>query len=157
MNPADDGIDIMRSRISRASRQPPPPRRPAPSAPPERPEERVSAELPEEDAGSTPERGRGEPRDPQPPKRRAPARTTARVLSPDEASANLAIRVRRSLDERLADVIYELRREGVRTSKVELVEMLLYELPDTVTPDLRKRLARFREVAPRGTSGPLDS
>jgi len=78
------------------------------------------------------------------------------MLRPDDPSANLAIRVRRPLDERMAELIHQFRREGVRTSKVELIEMLLYELPEGVSPDLRKRLAGFREQAPRGGTSPLD-
>ncbi|MDJ0976872.1 MAG: hypothetical protein QNJ98_20620 [Planctomycetota bacterium] len=65
--------------------------------------------------------------------------------------------MRRPLDDRLAELIHQLRREGVRTSKVELIEMLLYELPEELTPDVRSRLARFREAAPRGSAGPLDA
>jgi hypothetical protein len=68
---------------------------------------------------------------------------------PDEPLANLAVRVRRSLDARLGDLIYELRRDGVRTSKVELVELLLWELPAEPSADLRRRLADFRQHAPR--------
>lgn len=76
-------------------------------------------------------------------------------LAPDLPAVNLAIRVRRPLDDRLADLIHALRVDGVRTSKVELVEMLLWELPEGDAPDLVRRLARFREWAPRGASAPL--
>jgi len=38
----------------------------------------------------------------------------------------------------------------VRSSKVELIEMLLWELPDVPDDDLRARLASFRTAAPRG-------
>ncbi len=69
---------------------------------------------------------------------------------------NLAIRVRKPLDDRLADVIYQLRGDGVRTSKVELIEMLLWEMPDDQLPALRERLRQFREWAPRGTGGPIE-
>ena len=48
-------------------------------------------------------------------------------LAPDLPPVNLAIRVRKPLDDALADAIHALRREGVRTSKVELIEMLLWE------------------------------
>ncbi|MHB8618269.1 MAG: hypothetical protein ACYDAG_01655 [Chloroflexota bacterium] len=68
---------------------------------------------------------------------------------PDEPLANLMIRVRRSLDERLADLVHELKRHGVRTSKAELVEMLLWDLPAHPTGDLRTRLGIFRQLAPR--------
>lgn len=64
---------------------------------------------------------------------------------------NLAIRVRRPLDDRLADLIHELRGVGVRTSKVELVELLLWELPagEAAPADLIERLRAFRSKAAR--------
>jgi hypothetical protein len=68
---------------------------------------------------------------------------------------NLAIRVRKPLDDRLAEVIHQLRQDGVRTSKVELIEMLLWEMPDDQLPGLRERLRQFRDWAPRGTGAPL--
>jgi hypothetical protein len=72
-------------------------------------------------------------------------------LAPDVPPVNLAIRVRRPLDDRLADLIHTLRGRGVRTSKVELIEMLLWELPEPATgaDDLMERLGRFRTKAPR--------
>ena len=76
-------------------------------------------------------------------------------LAADLPPANLAIRVRRPLDERLADLIHALRRDGVRTSKVEMIEMLLWELPEDDHPAVRERLRRFREWAPRGAGAPL--
>ena len=76
-------------------------------------------------------------------------------LEPDLPPVNLAIRVRKPLDDRLADLIHELRGAGVRTSKVELIEMLLWELPEDQLPALRERLRQFRDWAPRGTSAPL--
>jgi hypothetical protein len=81
----------------------------------------------------------------------APAR-----LAPDLPPVNLAIRVRKPLDDRLADLIHALRREGVRTSKVELIEMLLWELPEADAPGARARLRRFRAFAPRGAGAPLE-
>jgi hypothetical protein len=73
------------------------------------------------------------------------------TMAPDLPAVNLAIRVRRPLDDRLADLIHALRQAGVRTSKVEMVELLLWELPDRPTEDLRARLAAFRGAAPRGS------
>ena len=78
-------------------------------------------------------------------------------LEADLPPVNLAIRVRRPLDDRLAEVIHGLRQEGVRTSKVELIEMLLWEMPDDQVPALRERLRQFRDWAPRGTGAPLDA
>jgi hypothetical protein len=43
----------------------------------------------------------------------------------------------------------------VRTSKVELIEMLLWELPDGRAEAVRERLRRFRDCAPRGAGAPL--
>lgn len=76
-------------------------------------------------------------------------------LSPGAPPVNLAIRVRRPLDDRLAEMIHQLRRAGVRTSKVELIELLLWEMPDDDVAAVRARLARFREWAPRGTGAPI--
>ena len=76
-------------------------------------------------------------------------------LGADLPPVNLAIRVRKPLDDRLAEVIHQLRQEGVRTSKVELIEMLLWEMPDDQPGALRERLRQFRDWAPRGTSAPL--
>jgi hypothetical protein len=143
------GIDLMRRRMERASRRPPPPRRPAggeeatagegggvsaaPAAPADQPAPAPTARRPAR--AQAPESG--------------PAR-----LAPDLPPVNLAIRVRKPLDDRLAELIHALRRAGVRTSKVELIEMLLWELPDDV-PGARERLRRFRAYAPRGAGAPF--
>ena len=143
------GIDLMRRRIERASRQPPPPRRAAavpevaetnPANPPPEPAAPVGAE----------EAAPG----PRPTRARRPARMR---LSADLPPVNLAIRVRKPLDDRLAEIIHQLRVDGVRTSKVELIEMLLWELPDDQLAAVRERLRQFRDCAPRGTSGPLEA
>lgn len=70
---------------------------------------------------------------------------------PNERAANLAVRVRQSVDERLVELLFNLRRAGVRSSKAELVEMLVWELPAEPTEEFRGRLAAFRERAPRDT------
>lgn len=76
-------------------------------------------------------------------------------LGADLPPVNLAIRVRKPLDDRLAEVIHQLRGDGVRTSKVELIEMLLWEMPGDEPSVIRERLRRFRDWAPRGTGAPL--
>lgn len=150
------GIEVMRSRIQRASRKPPPTRRPqttpaaAPPAPDAAPAVVDTQPLPPDDAvvDSTPAA-------PVPVARRRgvrPARKSDGARIPADAPAvNLAIRVRRPLDDRLADLIHELRGLGVRTSKVELVELLLWELPadETAAGELMERLRRFRARAAR--------
>jgi hypothetical protein len=70
-------------------------------------------------------------------------------LEPDEPTANYAVRVRRSLDDLVAWRLAELRRQGARASKVELTEMLLWELADAESDDIVARLERFRGYAPR--------
>lgn len=78
-------------------------------------------------------------------------------LAPDLPPVNLAIRVRQPLDDRLVDLIHALRGRGVRTSKVELIEMLLWELPESPggVDDLMERLGRFRTRAPRALSSAI--
>jgi hypothetical protein len=70
-------------------------------------------------------------------------------LDPDEPSANYAVRVRRTLDDLVAWRLAELRRNGVRCSKVELTEMLLWEIADIDVTGLTARLKAFREHASR--------
>jgi hypothetical protein len=70
-------------------------------------------------------------------------------LDPDEPSANYAVRVRRTLDELVAWRLAELRRNGVRCSKVELTEMLLWEIADVDVAELSARLRAFRQHASR--------
>lgn len=148
------GIDLMRRRIERASRQAPPSRRPAvpddttsalpaaaaPPAPTPVPAEEAAPVAPASPARAPARRGRGA----------APVR-----LGADLPPVNLAIRVRKPLDDRLAEVIHQLRGDGVRTSKVELIEMLLWEMPGDEPSVIRERLRRFRDWAPRGTGAPL--
>jgi hypothetical protein len=145
------GIDLMRRRMERASRRPPPSRRPAAAAVPGPVGQGGEPATPAPAAGAAvtpaPAPGAGS--------RRARAAAPAR-LAPDLPPVNLAIRVRKPLDDRLAELIHALRREGVRTSKVELIEMLLWELPEDDAAGARARLRRFRGFAPRGPGAPLD-
>jgi hypothetical protein len=71
------------------------------------------------------------------------------AASPDDPTVNFAVRVRRPFDELLSRRIGELRAGGVRSSKVELTEMLLAELALATADDLESRLAVFRRHAPR--------
>jgi len=144
----------MRRRMERASRQPPPPRRAAEAAPaPASTPEPVSAPAPAPRASGD----GGEEASSTAAPRRTRTRAASRLrLSADLPPVNLAIRVRKPLDDRLADVIHQLRRDGVRTSKVELIEMLLWEMPEDPAA-VRERLRQFRDWAPRGTSAPLEA
>ncbi len=157
----ENGIDLMRRRIERASRQPPPAPRAAraaapsaavadaavaPQAEPAPPRARPAGEGGGESAAPAASR-----------RRRAPAAPTRPRLAPDLPPVNLAIRVRRPLDDHLADLIHDLRREGVRTSKVELIEMLLWEQTSEDAAAVRARLADFRAAAPRGSGTALEA
>jgi hypothetical protein len=152
------GIDLMRRRIERASRRPPP----APRARAEAPE---PAEATPESAEVAPAPNASVVAEPAPepaasaagearPARR-PAAASRPRLAPDLPPVNLAIRVRKPLDDHLADLIHALRRDGVRTSKVELIEMLLWEQTSESARGARTRLAAFRAAAPRGAGAPL--
>ena len=148
------GLGILRSRVERRSRQVPPPR----NSPPLTSEDQATilpspalamgegSEATVVRASSNPS-SRVRPRRATPP---APGLGGHPHTSPDEPSANLAIRVRRSLDEHLAELIFDLRRDGIRTSKVELIEMLLWELPAKPASSFTERLSAFRRAAPRG-------
>lgn len=159
-----EGLDALRGRLARRSRDVPPPRHPRPPAtgtasirkgqdPPSgvytAPVSTAPVSLPSPppmaDTESALQQPTAVPRHLHPTSRGG----DHPVPGPDEPSTNLAIRVRRSLDFRLGDLVHELRREGVRSSKVELVELLLWELPAAVTPELRERLRNFRTLAPR--------
>ena len=147
----------------RPRRQVPPPKHPRNT---EGPAERTE--------DSTDDRSETEaPRPPQPlqaaPERQRTQRTVARsaatapapapdlvasehpLTAPTDALANLAVRVRRPLDKRLGSLVYKLGEEEVKTSKAELIEMLLWELPAEPTDEFRRRLAAFRRAAPRET------
>jgi len=151
------GIDLMRRRMERASRQPPPPRRARAPEGPDGPEPAVQDPAPAPapaDGAPAPSRAPAPARGPRTTARPTPAPEPLR-LAPDLPPVNLAIRVRKPLDDRLAELIHALRRDGVRTSKVELIEMLLWELPEGSPEAVRERLRRFRDCAPRGAGAPL--
>jgi hypothetical protein len=141
------GIDLMRRRIERASRQPPTSRRPRSAEPAEAAQAPVAEAVPS----------------PAPPPRPKRTRTASAVgqgrvrLAPDLPPVNLAIRVRKPLDDALADTIHALRGAGVRTSKVEVIEMLLWESAGAAPEAVRERLRTFREWAPRGAGARLDA
>lgn len=151
------GIDLMRRRIERASRQPPPAPRTRPATTPG-----AGAATPDPDPVAAPEaavspepvaavgEGGGATRATRTPRRAAPAAARRPRLAPDLPPVNLAIRVRKPLDDHLADVIHDLRRAGVRTSKVEIIEMLLWEQTSEDATAIRERLGAFRAAAPRG-------
>lgn len=164
-----DGMAALRQKVERRSRIVPPPRHPAKGPEPTdaKDEERLASasrsrkvrehettagtDLPADSNGSEAENPGTSPstkaratlsgthwlRDPVPP-------------NPNEPMANLAIRVRKSLDDRLADVVHDLKRKGVRSSKAELIELLISTLPEVADDDaLTLQLKQFRQLAPR--------
>jgi hypothetical protein len=141
------GIDLMRRRIERASRQPPTSRRPRSAEPAEAAQAPVAEAVPSPAPAPRPKRTR-------PPSAVGQGRVR---LAPDLPPVNLAIRVRKPLDDALADTIHALRGAGVRTSKVELIEMLLWESAGAAPEAVRERLRTFREWAPRGAGARLDA
>ena len=164
-----DRLDALRGRLERKSRAVPPPRRPRPvETPPPPAAEETGSGLEEGSiapAAEAPPPPVPLPPTASPPRVAAAAAPAAAVdaaagtpdLYPDprpgpwtdEPLANLAVRVRRSLDIRLADVVHHLRREGLRVSKVDVVEMLLWELPPRPDRAFRERVATFRRRSPR--------
>jgi hypothetical protein len=151
----NDGITMMRARMTRARRVPPSARRATPEAAGD-PATVLAAPPPADGPQGTPAAAATVPASGAPtaapvPRRAARAAPAPRPLvGPEDRVANLAIRVRQPLDAHLAEVIHAFRREGVRTSKVELIEMLLWELPAD-PGQVRGRLAAFRTAAPRTT------
>ena len=85
---------------------------------------------------------------PSPPPHAALPGPEGLSLSIDDPTANLAVRVRRALDAVLAERIARLRAKGVRTSKAELVELLLWEQASLDDDEVAGRLATFRRRAP---------
>lgn len=149
MPDAPDGIAAMRSRMTRGQRVPP------------RPRSRTLPATVLDDAAAAVTDAPAAPPPPAvsaPRARSAPARQAARTqvlrVPADAPAVNLAIRVRRPLDDALVDVIHDLRRRDVRTSKVELIELLLWELVGQ-PGDVVTRLGAFRAAAPRAAQAPL--
>ena len=71
------------------------------------------------------------------------------ALTGTEPTANLTLRIRQSLDLRLVELLHNLRREGVRSSKKELIEMCLSELPLEPSEHVRARLRAYRDIVPK--------
>lgn len=154
MTDTPNGIEAMRTRMARASRKPPQARHPR--MPPEaRPQPSADAAPATDPAQAPTIRPTGRDAPAAPPDQ-AGARTGAR-LAPDLPPVNLAIRVRRPLDDTLVEIIHTLRGRGVRSSKVEIIEMLMWELADDDAgiEDIVARLARFRGFAPRSLSSAI--
>lgn len=162
-----DGMAALRQKAQRRSRVVPPPRHPAkgpqPTAAKSEEGSTVVAPPPDNQAMNI-SSGTSVPDDSndggaqRPAPGRAPAKAAVVGIDwlqepvppdPNEPMANLAIRVRKSLDDRLADVVHDLRRQGIRSSKAEVVELLVSALPDHSDLAFANRLKQFRAQAPR--------
>jgi hypothetical protein len=137
--PSGQGLTSLRGRIERHPREIPPP--PATTSG----EESALAAI----AASSPPPQRQSSRRPRPPLADSPTRPAAHGPEPQ---VQLTLRVRAELDERLVDVVHDLRRLIGRTTKVELIELMISELPDQdpkSLEDLARRLETFRQARPR--------
>ena len=110
-------------------------------------------ELPEAQPAEEPVPGVEEDRRaPGPTSQRAvPPRSAPEVeLPPDAPVRGLGQRVRDPVYERLDDVVHALSKRRLRTSKTELLEMLLWELPidERGLDQLATRLRSFQERHP---------
>jgi hypothetical protein len=146
-----DGMDLLtrrsESRIHRAARVVPPPRRSPTETAIMSPS--TSAAAHPADATETPVGGSPQPAadtQPAPRPQRPPGRSQRPQTSPGDPTANLAVRIRGPIDDRLAQVVLSLRDVRPRTSKAELVEMLLWQLPPTADDQLRAQLRSFRQA-----------
>ena len=121
-----------RSEISRGRRAPGPPRHPVESVP-------VVAMRGDTDATLRQETM---------PEAQVDRRESVR-LEPGEPVNTMALRIRRTLDRWLTDAAYKINSTGWRTSKAELIEMILWEQYGASSSELKVRLTEFRRLAPR--------
>jgi len=135
---APNGLAALDDRIVRARRTTLPPRQPRPAA-------AVTPEVQNQPVAEKPTAGRSQPARKTSKARRAPAAAAAASgrsaelldeLAAATGTVTLGARVRQPLDQLLADLVYQTRRAGVRTTKVELIELALAQLanlgPDAV-------------------------
>jgi hypothetical protein len=150
--PDDSGV-VSALRAQRPKRQAPTPRtrERAPATPPQvlPPAEPAPRAIDTSPPLIRPAHEQTHPAADKPKERAALAPSVALAASPDEPTVNFAVRIRRSFDELLSRRIGELRARGVRSSKVEITEMLLAELALAKPDALEQRLATFRRRAPR--------
>ena len=62
----------------------------------------------------------------------------------EEAEVYLGCRIPRRQDLKLAGLIYELRRRGIKVTKTDLVRLALDSLPDDPDAELTLRLEKNR-------------
>jgi hypothetical protein len=131
-------MEIIQQRLERRARRAPTPR--APHAPPTGGGEAEA--TPSSDTHPPPGMGAG-------PAARPARRATPVPVPAGAPKTSFTLMVRKPLNDRLEELLYRLRRVEAPSTKVEIVEMLLAELPVEATPELLARLERFRVVAGR--------
>lgn len=150
---ADKGLSQLRERVKRQPRTVPEPRFARSEASPEF--VAVVSEPVESEPPPTPEpvvapkpRAKSAPRAKAAPKPK-PVSTGGFPMA-NEAKDSMTLQVRRTFSRRVDDLIHEFKRDrNIKTSKVELVEMLLSSLPEGVSDTLVEQLEAFRQNAPR--------
>ena len=141
---AQGGLEALTERVERGKRRVPPPRRPRPAPQfahghPDLVHETPQSEMTAESQTTQ----RAAP---------APAKIAPTLLLEalvDAPTTMLGARVRRPLDDLLADAVHSARQHQVRTSKVELVELALLSLADLDGATLAERVRRFRSETSR--------
>lgn len=172
-----DGLTALSDRVTRAKRRVPPPRKPGGSLAPVDNQAAVSrpGELEEPDQTTTPNAPAGGVAGPsslpshgfndvqngtvqiQKADQRiddeAPANGREALLAvlPDAPTVMLGARVRRPLDDALSDLVHDVRQHGVRTTKVELIEIALLSLVGTGSADVAEQVMDFRSKTGRYT------
>ncbi|MFN2591652.1 MAG: hypothetical protein ABR532_02320 [Candidatus Dormibacteria bacterium] len=138
----ENGMDALRDRMQRKPRTAVVPRHEAIEVPTSDHQPSALTE-PELEQPLAPPKSRSRPA----PKPIAP---TGGLPLADEPFSNMTLRVRTSLDMRASDLVHEMKyRHNVRTSKAELVEMLLSDLPTKPSDALIARVRAFQREAPR--------
>jgi hypothetical protein len=138
------GLEALTDRVERGKRRVPPPRHPRPaSQPTQKPPDPVQ-EIPK--SKITVESQAIQKSAPAPAKI---APTPLLQALADAPTTMLGARVRRPLDDLLADAVHSARQHQVRTSKVELVELALLSLADLDGATLAERVRRFRSETSR--------
>ncbi len=145
------GIAQLKERIERRSRTVPPPRRPRESqiTPPTKSSEPGSASKAPAQPSESPAVPEAASVTAVESKPQQPTNNGSERSAVPDPQVQLGVRIRQSLDEKLTDIVYALRKQGVRSSKAELVELLLDQMPDEPDEDLVDRIERSRSKALR--------
>ena len=149
---APGGLEALAERVERGRRRVPPPRHPRTVPEPSSPQ----LEQPADEAPSTPPKAtsarkpKGNANPAPVPGSVAPAPLLEALA--DAPTTMLGARVRKPLDDLLADAVHAARQHQVRTSKVELVELALLSLVGLDGATLAERVRQFRSETSRYTA-----